>query len=74
MGIGFRELTVLLLLFAVILVFGAIWLFGRSGRRSSQAGQRPVTDRLAELETLRRAGQISTDEYEKQRASIVSSV
>jgi hypothetical protein len=75
MGIGFRELIVLMMLFVVLFVLGAVWLFRRLGKRSSsQAGRRPIPDRLAELETLRRAGLISTEEYEKQRASIISRV
>lgn len=75
MSIGIRELMLLFLFGVSVIVGGAIWFFGRSVRRSTaQRGQRPVVGRLAELESLRQAGQISTDEYEKQRASIISSV
>jgi hypothetical protein len=73
MGIGFKELIVLMVLFAVpcIVIGGAIWLIIRRNRGGQR---RPVGDRLAELESLRRTGQISTDEYEKQRASIISCI
>ena len=75
MGIGIRELMLLLLFGAAVIVGGAIWFFGRSARRSTaQRNQRPAAGRLAELESLRQAGQITTDEYEKQRASIISDV
>ena len=75
MGIGIRELMLLLPLGVAVIVGGAIWFFGRSSRRSAaQREQRPVAGRLAELESLRQAGQISTDEYEKQRSSIISCV
>ena len=77
MGIGYRELIVLMMLFAVpcIVIVGAIWLVTRRNRGSSSPGnQRPAADRLAELESLRRAGHINTGEYEKQRASIISGV
>jgi hypothetical protein len=77
MAIGFRELVILMFLFAVacIVIVGAIWLVMRRNRgQSSLRSQRPAVDRLAELESLRRAGHISTGEYEKQRASIISGV
>ena len=75
MGIGIVELGLLLVFGVAVIVGGASWFFGRSARRSAaQSSQRPVAGRLAELESLRQAGQISTDEYEKQRASIISSV
>jgi Flp pilus assembly protein protease CpaA len=77
MAIGFRELIVLMVLFAVacIVIGGVVWLAVRGSRASSQSGsQRPVADRLAELESLRRAGQISTDEHDKRRAQIISSI
>jgi hypothetical protein len=75
MGIGIRELMLLLLFGVAVVVGGAIWFFGRSaGRSIAQRGQRPAAGRLAELESLRQAGQISTDEYQKQRASIISCV
>jgi hypothetical protein len=77
MGIGFRELIVLMVLFALpcIVIVGAVWLVLRRNRASSSPKvQRSAADRLAELESLRRAGHISTVEYEKQRASIISDV
>lgn len=75
MGIGIRELMLLFLFGVAVVVGGAIWFFGRSARRSiAQRGQRPVAGRLAELESLRQAGQISTDEYQKLRASIISCI
>jgi Flp pilus assembly protein protease CpaA len=80
MAIGFRELLILLALFAVpciviaALIVTAILLMRRSKRSPSSTGQRPAADRLAELDSLRRGGAIDTDEYEKQRALIISSV
>jgi uncharacterized membrane protein len=77
MGIGFRELTILMFLVAVlcIVIVGAIWLVIRRNRgRSSPGRERPAADRLAELESLRQAGHISMGEYEKQRAAIISRV
>jgi uncharacterized membrane protein len=77
MGIGYRELIVLvfLLLVPLIVIGVVIWLATRRSRRSSlPPAPRAAADRLAELESLRRAGQISTDEYEKQRASVISSI
>lgn len=78
MGLGFRELIVLVVLLFVVpgIVIGfVVWLATRRKRLSPPAGgQRPAADRLAELESLRRAGQISTDEYDKQRASIISRI
>jgi hypothetical protein len=73
--IGFAELLLLLLAVPVLFIGGVVWFLIRSFRRSSQGtGQRPVVERLAELESLRKAGQISTEEYEKQRAAIISCV
>jgi hypothetical protein len=76
MAIGFRELLVLLsMVGTAVILGGAIWLVARfTGRSAAQRSQRPVAARLAELESLRQAGLISTDEYERQRASIISSV
>ena len=75
MGIGYRELIVLLFLFIVPCIVIVIWLVKRRNRGSSLRGnQRPTAERLAELESLRRAGHISTGEYEAQRASIISGV
>lgn len=69
--IGFYELLVLMVLFVVpLLLIGVVaWLAIRWTRRS-----RPVADRLAEIESLRQAGRINTEEYERQRASIIASV
>ena len=72
MGIGFRELMILLVLFAVI-SFVVIMII-RSASKPSRVSARTVAERLAELEVLRNAGQITAAEYEKQRATIVSSV
>ena len=77
MGIGYRELLLLLFLFAVliILIGGVVWSARRLTARSNPPGvHRRVVDRLSELESLRQSGQISAAEYEKQRASIISSV
>ena len=77
MGIGFRELIVLMVLFAVscIVLVGALWLvLRRNSASSSPEVQRSAANRLTELESLQRAGHISTAEYEKQRASIISDI
>jgi hypothetical protein len=77
MGIGIYELTLLMLLFVVpgIVIAVAIWFVARRNRGSVSSGsRRPTADRLVELESLRRAGHISTGEYEKQRASIISGI
>ena len=77
MAIGFRELIILMVLFAVacIVIGVVIWLAVGRGRSSSPSrGQRPVADHLAEIESLRQGGRISTDEYDKQRAVIIASV
>jgi hypothetical protein len=80
MAIGIYELLILLFLFIgpailVAVIAVVVWLRRRSTRASTpQAVQRRVADRLAELESLRQAGHISTDEYEKQRAAIISCV
>ena len=70
-AIGFRELIVVMVLLAVlsILVVPAIWFAVRRSRRS-----RPAGERLADLESLRQAGRINTDEYDRQRAAIISSI
>jgi hypothetical protein len=72
MGIGYKELMILLVLLAVM-VF-VVMMIIRSGSKSSRVTARTVAERLTELETLRNAGQITMAEYEKQRAAIVSSV
>lgn len=71
MAIGFRELIVLMLLSGIplLLIGVAVWWIVRWIKRP-----RLAADRLAELETLRRAGTINADEYEKQRALIIASV
>lgn len=70
MAIGFRETIVLMLLFVVpCIVIGAVILLAMRPR-----GQRSTAARLAELESLRGTGHISADEYDKQRASIISRV
>ena len=77
MGIGLRELIVLLLLFAVAWLFMAsiIWFAKRRSKDSAVSERhRSVSDRLAELGSLRRAGRISDDKHERRRASIIASV
>jgi hypothetical protein len=75
--IGFWELIAILVMLGVMALFaaGLVWLlvriFGKSARSSTV---RPVAERLAELESLRKAEQITASEYEKQRAAIVSSI
>ena len=75
MGIGYRELLLLLgmLLVMVLMVAGIVWLIGTASR-PSKAIARSTSERLAELESLRNGGQITAAEYEKQRAAIVASV
>jgi len=75
MGIGYRELMILLgmLVVAVLLVAGLIWLIGTASR-SPKVTPRSAAERLSELESLRKAEQITAAEYEKQRAAIVASV
>jgi hypothetical protein len=69
MGLGYKEVIVLLVMLAamVLLIAGIVWLVGTVSKRS-------VAERLAELESLRKADRITAAEYEKQRAAIVSSV
>lgn len=72
--IGIRELILLMILFGitVIVVIGIVW-----GLRSASKPLRPsrtAAERLAELESLRKAEQITATEYERQRAAIVASV
>jgi uncharacterized membrane protein len=75
MGIGFRELILLLVIFGV-LAFVVVLVVKMVGAASkpSKASQRTTADRLAELEALKSANQITTAEYEKQRATIVSGI
>ena len=72
MELAYKELMILLVLFAVI-VFVVIMII-RSASKPSRVTARTVAERLAELESLRKAEQITAAEYEKQRATIVSSV
>lgn len=72
MGIGIKELMILLVVFAVIIV--VVVMIVRSSSKPSRVTGRTVAERLAELEVLRNAGQVTAAEYEKQRATIVSSV
>lgn len=72
MGIGYKELMILLVLLAIV-VFVVIMII-RSGSKPSRVSARTVGERLTELEALRNAGQITVAEYEKQRATIVASV
>ena len=78
MGIGFRELIILMVLFAAAcIVIGVVmWLAVGRGRSSSPSrGQRPVADRLAEIEFSASGG---SDQHgrvsDKQRAVIIASV
>ena len=73
MGIGFRELMVLMILAAVGVVI-ILLIIRSAGKSIAATGRRTVAERLAELESLRKAEQITAAEYEKQRATIVSSV
>jgi Na+-transporting methylmalonyl-CoA/oxaloacetate decarboxylase gamma subunit len=75
MGIGFRELLVILgmLAIVVLMLVGLVWLIGTASK-SSKVTPRSASERLAELESLRKADQITAAEYEKQRAAIVASV
>ena len=63
----------ILLVLLVVIVFVVIMIV-RSGSKPSRVTARTVAERLAELEALRNAEQITVAEYEKQRAAIVSSV
>lgn len=67
LGFGLRELIILFILFGGLALIGSIlWrLIGRSTGPSA---------RLAKLEELRSSGKITRDEYERQRANIISSV
>ena len=72
MGIGYRELIVLVVIM-VLLVVGIVGLV-RAASRPPKVNARSAADRLAELEALRRAEQITDAQYERQRAAIVSSI
>jgi hypothetical protein len=79
MGIGFRELILILgmlgimVLLVAAIVAGIVWLIGTASKPTKLV-PRSASERLAELESLRKAGRITMAEYEKQRAAIVSSV
>jgi len=71
MGIGVWELMVLVAF--VLFVVGIVSLVRKAGR-PSKASTRTAAERLAELESLKKANQITEAEYERQRATIVSSI
>jgi hypothetical protein len=79
MGIGFRELMVILGVLAVMVLLVAgivgliVWLIGTASK-PPKVTPRSAAERLAELDSLRKAEQITAAEYEKQRATIVSSI
>jgi hypothetical protein len=75
MAIGYTELLFLLgmLVVMVLLIAGIVWLIGTASK-PSKTPMRSVAERLAELESLRKADRITAAEYEKQRAAILSSV
>ena len=75
MGLGYREVMLLLgmLFVMVLMVAGIVWLIGTASKPSKIA-TRSAAERLAELESLRKADKITAAEYEKQRAAIVASV
>ena len=75
MVLGYREVMLLLgmLLMMVLIVAGIVWLVGTASK-PSKAITRSAAERLAELESLKKTGQITAAEYEKQRAAIVASV
>ena len=75
MALGYREVMFIgiMLVVVVFLVGGIVWLIGTASK-ASKVPVRSVAERLAELEALRKAGQITTAEYEQQRAAIVSSI
>jgi uncharacterized membrane protein len=62
-----------MLLLMVLIVAGIVWLVGTASK-PSRGITRSAAERRAELESLRKAGQITAAEYEKQRAAIVASV
>ena len=72
---GYREVMLLLGMLAVmvLLIAGIVWLVGTASK-SPKVAPRSVSERLAELESLRKADRITAAEYEKQRAAIVSSI
>ncbi len=73
MVIGIKELILIVGLgFLALVVAGIVWLINAASRPSRRA--RTVAELLAQLESLRKAEQITAAEYEKQRAAIVSSI
>ncbi len=72
--IGFRELIFIVVIFVFIvpIIVGIVFLIRAASKPSKPS--RSVAQRLAELESLRNAQQITAAEYDKQRAAIVSSV
>ena len=75
MAIGYREVMLLLGMLAVmvLLIAGIVWLVGTASK-SPKVAPRSVSERLAELESPRKADRITAAEYEKQRAAIVASI
>lgn len=75
MGIGYKELMIVLGMLGVmvLLVAGIVWLIGTASK-PPRVTMRSAAERLDELEALRKADRITAAEYEKQRAAIVSSV
>jgi hypothetical protein len=75
MALGYREVMLLLGMLAVmvLLIAGIVWLVGTASK-SPKVAMRSASERLAELESLRKADRISAAEYEKQRAAIVASI
>ena len=65
-----------------LIVAGIIWLIvrasrGGSNRQAAQPRISPMSNtevRLAELAALLRAGHITQEEYERQRAAVIASV
>jgi hypothetical protein len=75
MALGYREVMLLLGMLAVmvLLIAGIVWLVGTASK-SPKVTPRSTSERLAELESLRKADRITAAEYEKQRAAIVASI
>jgi HAMP domain-containing protein len=68
--LGLFELIILVLFFGVPIAIGfVVFVVWRTSRRASSP-----TARLAKLDQLRVSGKITADEYERQRASIISGV
>jgi hypothetical protein len=71
MGIGVVELFTLMAF--VLFVIGIVWLVRKAGK-PSKASMRTTAERLAELESLKKAHQITEAEYERQRTAIISNI